>query len=125
MGSCLDISTLIPIEQLRGYRGDVSPAITPPRGIEGTNRMILSLVQEKGWSEPVVDHDIEGDFIGGTRKTHEFARLAQIISLCVVVFALVLHSSYSQLFPADSSCFQATVSGIHPSSKRVFGVFYC
>lgn len=31
-------------EQLRGYRGDVSPAITPPRGIEGTNRVILSLV---------------------------------------------------------------------------------
>ena len=26
-------------EQPRGYRGDVSPAITPPRGIEGTNRI--------------------------------------------------------------------------------------
>jgi hypothetical protein len=31
-------------EQLRGYRGDVSPTITPPRGIDGTNRMILSQV---------------------------------------------------------------------------------
>lgn len=31
-------------EQFRGYRGDVSPSVTPPRGIEGTNRMILSQV---------------------------------------------------------------------------------
>lgn len=37
-------------EQLRGYhRGGVSPAITPPRGIEGTNEMIiLSVVRAKG-----------------------------------------------------------------------------
>lgn len=35
-------------EQLRGSRGDVSPAITPPRGIEGTNRMIPSIAWAKG-----------------------------------------------------------------------------
>ena len=72
MGFCLDILTIIPIEQLRGYRGDVSSAITPPRGMEGTNRMILSLVREKSWSEPVVHHDIERDFISGTRKPTDF-----------------------------------------------------